>query len=516
MADRTDKSPLISSVSSDALSNLMPFLPKDTRRNFISYLESEKAFSFIVDETISGEPFYMFSVKNGAVTFDYNPEFISPKHMQSIQAYIEAFPNGGRTFVDPLIFISAKQHPDKAPSHVIAIPISLLKSRSETLTDQQSLTLGELRLLAQLLGGMTVRQTSATDGVSYETRRGQLKSILLKFNISRQSDLITELTNTILIDILTRPRSEDQGSTIEKYVDMYFPKKARLQNYSLTEGRYVSVIELGPVSGDPVVLCHAMYLGDLDDDFIQSLEDLNLRIVAPLRAGYFDSAAKALSHKEHFAHALDSLNLVYELLGQKKMTLMCISGGSYYASKYVNRFPDRVSEVVFIGAGGHTNSPVPTLIKSLSSLALSNPVIVAFAIKFYAKHYGTSGQIRKMLESLFEDSPRDMEVIARNFGPPHFGQQMQTWVETSALSIAQDYYFRSKMDWSELDGLPLGITFIHGVLDQLAPIRDLNPIIDAIDTAKLCPINSMAHLAMPTDRFLINGIIRKVLDKSSF
>ncbi|MEP3275924.1 MAG: hypothetical protein ABJN26_24675 [Stappiaceae bacterium] len=78
-------------------------------------------------------------------------------------------------------------------------PVALLMLRSNERTEASSdnalsrtydLTQAELSLLKLIWQGATLRESAQIRGVQYETARGQLKSIMAKFDVNRQTDLV--------------------------------------------------------------------------------------------------------------------------------------------------------------------------------------------------------------------------------------------------------------------------------------------------------------------------------------
>lgn len=59
----------------------------------------------------------------------------------------------------------------------------------------------ELRLLKQLLGGMTLHEAAASDAVGYETKRSQYKSLAKKLRVRSQLDLTGSTLTQIMLHL---------------------------------------------------------------------------------------------------------------------------------------------------------------------------------------------------------------------------------------------------------------------------------------------------------------------------
>ncbi len=90
---------------------------------------------------------------------------------------------------------------ERAPSgHALLLitdPDGVVKDPSHLLKSLFSLTTAEIAVAASLRAGFTLAEIAAVRGVSRETIRSQLKSLLQKTNTRRQSDLVHLLTTLI-------------------------------------------------------------------------------------------------------------------------------------------------------------------------------------------------------------------------------------------------------------------------------------------------------------------------------
>jgi DNA-binding CsgD family transcriptional regulator len=66
---------------------------------------------------------------------------------------------------------------------------------------RQSLTSTEVGIMWGLLAGLSIREISEADQVSYETRRNQLKAIMEKAGTSRQTDLIARMAAALAFSL---------------------------------------------------------------------------------------------------------------------------------------------------------------------------------------------------------------------------------------------------------------------------------------------------------------------------
>jgi DNA-binding CsgD family transcriptional regulator len=153
-----------------------------------------------------------------------------------------------------------------------------------------NLTPHETRLLRRMIAGRSLKAISEQDQVSYETRRNQLKSIMAKAEINRQTALISHLSGLLAVKMLNDPEKDRAGQeNISRYLDRFYGGRARLFSPHLGDGHQLLILDMGPTSGKPVIYMHSAFFPVFPfPDDLGFLHRLNLRIITPFRPGYFD------------------------------------------------------------------------------------------------------------------------------------------------------------------------------------------------------------------------------------
>jgi pimeloyl-ACP methyl ester carboxylesterase len=146
----------------------------------------------------------------------------------------------------------------------------------------------ETRLLSNLLTGMTLKEISEAENVSYETRRNQLRVLLQKSQLGRQQDLVTIMSVLIMNRVFSQSAEQpDFPSTLRAHIESYYPL-ARIHVPILENGHALRIVDIGPLDGRAVFFFHSTIFplyplpGDLD-----VLDRLGLRMIIPLRPGFF-------------------------------------------------------------------------------------------------------------------------------------------------------------------------------------------------------------------------------------
>lgn len=498
----------------DALS----VLEKEQRQSFFEWSRTALADGALARHALFGHPYYFITLGKSEPDFQTMSELLAPAHQASIARYLDrskrVAPQPPRAFIDPLIFIAAGAVSGQGDKIVLVFPAQLLAVICAGRLVAEHITERELRILAQLLGGLTLKDAAAQDAVGYETKRAHVKSVMSKLGISRQSDLVSELSNAILMAIVAQQLDRDHEPTIAGYARKYLPASTRLHHFPCKEGS-VHIVELGPQGGDSLVLSHGMYSGDIDDQFYESLRAHNLRLLIPLRAGFIDSTARPRTGAEHLSHAMKGFELAQEIAQDDAIALHSVSLGSYYAHEFIARYPKRIKHLSYLSADPPKNTRVARFYGALSRLAATNPRLLHMALGFYAKKAASPEEVKAMMQKAFLDAPQDMAMIDLSFGAPHYGQQVADWIKSSWTSIAQDYGARLLVDWNKLQRFEEPITFFHGTEDRVAPIALLRDFAAEHLHANVVEIAGMGHLSSARNRAFILKHMRALLDQNS-
>lgn len=201
------------------------------------------------------------------------------------------------------------------------------------------LTPAELKLVKDLLCGHSLREVSARDGVSYETRRNQLKCVFSKFGVSRQTDLLLRLSAFVVAHQEARAdargvRAEGLRSLLAKH----WACEQRVYPFTSESGQQLLVAELGPVTGRPVLMIHAAFfcLYPLPSK-AHVLNELNIRLIVPLRSGYFGTPLMQEGNRAADALHLDLLAEMISIFRLQDVPVICFATGANYGMALVQR-----------------------------------------------------------------------------------------------------------------------------------------------------------------------------------
>jgi len=203
----------------------------------------------------------------------------------------------------------------------------------------------ELRLLLQILSGLTLRESAKLDGVSYETKRSQFKSLAMRTGFRTQSEVIRvsllALTAHALDQAGTQSSENETGTdTDQEFLNFFYPNIFRYHGITMGKKRRLRVIEAGPISGNPIIYVHSQTLPPPSQFNLEWLEENNIRLIIPLRSGLLDPDAERASLTIHRDRATEDLFDTIVLFCGGKCRIIASSTGSAYAINLARQHPE--------------------------------------------------------------------------------------------------------------------------------------------------------------------------------
>ncbi len=180
------------------------------------------------------------------------------------------------------------------------------------------LTTAEARIAMALARGETAEAASRTLGLSVHTVKSHRKAIFSKLGINRARDLNRVMVELQELRQLTarsevRPHSVGSGA-------------GRLRVIATDSGRRVAMIDYGPASGRPIMVCHGMATGmRLSPAMVEGLHRRGYRPLSPQRPGFGLTDA---ARDDYLSTAADDMAAILARLGAARTTVLAREGGS--------------------------------------------------------------------------------------------------------------------------------------------------------------------------------------------
>ena len=183
---------------------------------------------------------------------------------------------------------------------IIQINEHVFKEIIKIANQETKLTNAELRVMFQLTGGLTLKESATLDGVSTHTKREQSKIIFAKLECSGQVDLIRLIMGQLIELIYVCNAETDHTNVAETFARRYYQNEADLIVKRLPNERTIRYFEYGPQNGKPVLVMHGMLFPIVIPNSKEIVIQHNLKLIIPLRLGYLEdqSTAQLLSHSD--------------------------------------------------------------------------------------------------------------------------------------------------------------------------------------------------------------------------
>jgi pimeloyl-ACP methyl ester carboxylesterase/DNA-binding CsgD family transcriptional regulator len=378
------------------------------------------------------------------------------------------------TFDDTIVMVSQLS----GVTRVVCLNhVFLLKMLNEIFPDAE-LSRAELLLLVQMVCGLSLREAAARDGVAYETKRSQLKSLSAKTGMNTQSEVVRITLSSLMSYVLdafgTRPQKESKSTLGEAaFLELYYPGVFRFHEISMGKGRVLRVADAGPIGGKPVVFTHSQTLprpGQLSGEW---LEESGTRLLIPLRHGFLQGDAAPLPSREHVRRSAEDIADTVRLFCNGSARLVMNSTGIAYGLDTVRTHPELIEDCVIAAAaylGNHGSGRVNRFVAAIQKLAINNNFILEKTYDKYLKRMSTPEGFRGLLQQSYGESKPDMEIFEQiTSNPVEYSWLFETY-RLSRWSVVRDIAMGNSDIWTGLDGIGCRVTLVHGRQDPINPV----------------------------------------------
>ncbi len=361
----------------------------------------------------------------------------------------------------------------------------------------QPLTPAELRLAAQMICGIELKDAADNDSVSIETKRSQLKSITAKLGVSRQQGLLRMLLPEIAH--LTNPASWDKTGQrlLNRYAADYLPADVRCHSLSDHQGKSVRIIDFGPVRGKPVLMLHSMIFPDITSEDVQLAQELGLRLIWPLRPGLLDVKPELKSSSQYCTEVIEGIELAWEHLCGEPVPIIAMVSSAWHASAFAKLHPQRVKHITFaatcFSAGRYDNS-LRYFGSSVAELCSRNTWLMSRTVDFIRKSMHDTSRFSATIKQVFRKSAPDINILERECDADNDGQRLRTAMVDSPESVKHDYFNQVHFNWATVTELTMPVQFIHGAQDSLHPVSDLKKLLFGLSNPRLVIFEQTGHI----------------------
>ncbi len=388
---------------------------------------------------------------------------------------------------EKIIALKISDRPDARVGRLLLFSRDFISALFERLFPLEKITMAEQNTILQCLSGLTLKEAATLDGVSYETKKSQLKSVFQKTDIKRQqvlsSFLIAHLTLAVASDYARKSSPQGTDEQFFSYVDQYMGEHVRgsvIQDRSKTR---IRLIEIGDPSGTPMVCIHHLGIINFSPDEIKEITRQRIRLICPLRQGAMGSRDQRISFEEHIEHAIAGIDLAVSLIPERQVTVVSLLSGCLYALQYLRRYPEKIQRLILISASCRAAKAKYSLSgfkRTIHNLASKNQTLFNATVAYLVSRVEKPEQLRKVWKESLKECEVDYRLIDTLFDDPKQVQAMQYRFKHSLISIVRDLQIQAESNWQPLTAAPenLPVHFIHGSIDKTIPIKNVQDIVD--------------------------------------
>lgn len=371
-----------------------------------------------------------------------------------------------------------------------SLPLSLPKEFSK----QYGLTSKELEITGQLVRGLSVKDISDESGVTQNTVRSQVKSILKKTSTSRQAELVSLVYNGMSDFISSVPEIQPNNSS--GILNKTKPMVKEYKTLKLHDGRNLAYMEYGDPKGEPVFHCHGIFSSKLELAFNAHEIALkkSVRLIVLDRPGY---GASDPNPEASFVNWPKDLVQLADHLDIGKFSLTGYVMGGMYALACAHELPERIKRVASI-----SNGMMPESSSDYKEYIPFYRMNIRLA-KYMPKAYGLISSI--LIKGALSDPDSFIEQMSENLNKPDrdimdspsFKRELVTslkeaFVQGGRASSREMVQFTH--DWSfKLSDIKIPVDLWHGKSDCHQSQKLNERFAEHINDTKLFIIEDAGH-----------------------
>lgn len=342
-------------------------------------------------------------------------------------------------------------------------------------TLSQRVTPAEKRALFQLTAGLGPREAAESDGVSFETRRAQIKSLCAKLGCTGQTDLVRKTVGQLVHLLHLSAAGNSESRAVERFARRHLPADVRLTVHMLGHGRALRSFECGPPGGRPVVLAHGLLFPLVLLNSEEGCRRHGVRLIVPLRSGYLDEQSPlALLHPVDRWRDQDDVARFMEGLGGA-VPVIGHSIGASWAIELAARYPSLVSSLVLLSPNFLEDRPPKSIfgnfLHGLRTVA-TQPGMLRYVAWQFRQQFADRRVIRQVLRRTCGEQRDDLAVIDGTVGAGPVDAWFKDGYRASIVGIADDTDAIAA-DWRRLvEQCPVDVSVISATGDPVARLAD--------------------------------------------
>lgn len=362
-----------------------------------------------------------------------------------------------------------------------------------------SLTASEQRICFQTVAGLSLREAASVDNVSVETKRSQMKSLCRKMQCSGQADILRKVLGQMVHFLSISEAEAAHARLAEQFVTNHLSKHVSLTIKRLPNGRIMRMLECGPIGGRPVIMIHGMMFAQFIKGLSGKLEELNLRLIVPLRHGHLEAQTMSSLYEDDYviSKSIEDLALFLIEFGPSPAVVLGNSMGAPIAANFANKHPKLVSQLILLSANLAEGIPADSHMLDRFYTGLNHlvtrPGLFRLVAWQFRKYYVDEKTVRKVFGKLFGRSTDDIDVLEGKYTGASAYPMFIEHYKTSIKGIAEDFSFVMQNWKREFCRLRVNTTYIHGADDPVVALDEFQDSALQNPNAKILSIEGAGH-----------------------
>jgi DNA-binding CsgD family transcriptional regulator len=365
-------------------------------------------------------------------------------------------------------------------------------------TLKHKLTDAEFSLLLDLATGLSVEGSAHKANVEVSTRRKQLQMIFRKLDVVSQVELIS-----LVGQLVARFSSTLSALCVNNGIHWgdytrHLPTGVRCGILQDADHGIVRYLEIGPVTGQTVIILHPMIFPEIDQNDVALFDELGWRTLWPIRTGCLSvGGSMTKDWSEHFEKSASDIRAIQQMCVDGPVLLIALVSSGAYATRFAERFPNCVKQIDFVStcfSSGKGKSRDGYFGDFLLRGLRQNGRLAAVAIQHLVKAAFVPDQLEKTLRRIFRGSPKDQEVLDHEFNTSAGTERVTCAIRQSVASMRMDYLSQLNFCWTRTKQLGVSVQFWHGAQDTVHPLSDMTEFSQKITCKPPKVIAEMGHL----------------------
>ncbi|MEM1161538.1 MAG: alpha/beta hydrolase [Pseudomonadota bacterium] len=409
------------------------------------------------------------------------------------------------------------------------VPKTLLRGLSITqelfsqLVDQfnasAALTQAEKRVCFQFLSGKNLRDAAEADNVSVETKRIQIKAAIGKLECTGQADLARLLVGQLVHLVYMSEGESNFLHLAESFAAAHFPQDVRISVQRLRNGRLLRFFEAGPAGGTPVLMVHGFMFPFAPINAPRHLEEHNIRLMIPIRAGYLDERSGTNLYRDENAVEQSIADLIQyvEDCWKGPITVMGEMIGNPVAVLLAARRPDLVNRLIIYCINTAPGDTVSQTFSQRFHGGLRSLIARPSMFRFLSWQFRTFNKSVKTMRTstmrIVGDCKADQDALEGRVGAGPVYKWMLDLLRDSPVGIADDFHAVVSEKWVEaLPALTIPVDFIHGSDCAMTSLDEARSLAATTPGASVQVLDGAGHYAHGSHPELVWQTVRDLVD----